>query len=416
VSKKTIPAVVRWSFLLFVFTLPFENMDFSFTSGSLSLSKISGLLFFASYFFYYSPFSRRRSFPPIPTAIRCFLAYLAVFALSGLALPQGFTFLGRLFTLVQLVVLFWVVSDLLEEKRMMLDFLITLSFATSFLALGTLLNIPGFAAPPESVEALMGRKSSFGFDPNSFATLQAVAVVILIGLLLNRSFQSLVGKTLLLGPLLPLLIGIVSTGSRTGFAALIAGVAGYMLVYRQVKRKITAAIFVSITIAAAVYLVLSDPVSLPRWQESLYEGKLAGRENITREAIGMVLERPIFGWQYGVFSHELGSRLGYLWEEKDAHNLFLHLFLEVGAAGAIPFLAGLALCVVAAWRGRKTRLGNLPLAALLTLLTANLALTMIAWKIFWLILALVLAAEAAATRREGKYGWILVYRPLRSNP
>src|SRR5262245_59041180 len=68
IAGSRIPPVVELSLLLFVFFLPFEGLELGL-SGSMSKARITGLLFFGSYAYYYRPFSRgRRSFAPIPRA------------------------------------------------------------------------------------------------------------------------------------------------------------------------------------------------------------------------------------------------------------------------------------------------------------------------------------------------------------
>ena len=49
--KPRIPFMIHWSFLLFVFTIPFEAADLGFTSGSFTVSKLAGLLFLCAVFF-----------------------------------------------------------------------------------------------------------------------------------------------------------------------------------------------------------------------------------------------------------------------------------------------------------------------------------------------------------------------------
>jgi O-antigen ligase len=151
-------------------------------------------------------------------------------------------------------------------------------------------------------------------------------------------------------------------------------------------------------IASMVYLVLHDPNSLIRWRQAVDEGRLSGREKIAPTATDMIGEQPILGWKPVEFQHELGRRLGYIWEGRDAHNLYMHLLLEVGLLGALPFLIGLYICGRSAWRGRRGNLGLMPLACLTTLLVANLFLTQLQVKWLWLILALTAGPQAFATR------------------
>src|SRR5919109_2346869 len=115
-----IPTPVRWSFLLFVCSLPFEEMELSFLPASSSITKLCGFLFFACYFFYYGFLLGKRSFPRPSRALLWFLGYIVVFMVNGLFVGEEFrgdVFVGC-FQLVQLIALFWIASDLLKDIRM----------------------------------------------------------------------------------------------------------------------------------------------------------------------------------------------------------------------------------------------------------------------------------------------------------
>src|SRR5215813_8292485 len=52
VRARTSPKIVRWIFLLFVFTFPFEAMGLEAIRGASSLSRLAGLLFFSTCLLY----------------------------------------------------------------------------------------------------------------------------------------------------------------------------------------------------------------------------------------------------------------------------------------------------------------------------------------------------------------------------
>jgi O-antigen ligase len=162
--------------------------------------------------------------------------------------------------------------------------------------------------------------------------------------------------------------------------------------------------------AVLAYMALQHPTVLTRFQDS-FSGNLAGREIIVPASLDMIFDRPLLGWQPVAYWQELGQRVGRIWGARDAHNLLFHLLLEVGLVGTVPFLIGLWLCVVGAWRGRGGKLGNLPFALLVMTLSANLSHTYIARKPQWLILGLAVAAAASVTRRSAAARY-LVRRPL----
>src|SRR5215510_13779448 len=148
-QEKSIPPLVRWSFLLFAFTIPFEALELPIMTGLLSLGKISGLLFFAVYFFYYHSLTRKRSFPHPPHAMWWFVGYIAIYTLNGLFISEELVsqFLIYLSTRVQLIVFFWLTSSLLEEEKMARSILLTFSIASAIVALGMILRVPGFSSP-----------------------------------------------------------------------------------------------------------------------------------------------------------------------------------------------------------------------------------------------------------------------------
>lgn len=394
------PRVVRWAFLLFIFTIPFEDMDLGFMSGSLSPAKICGLVFVAAYVFYHNPFvSSARSVPRLPSPAWWFLGYLAVYGVNGLFIHNNYlgSFFTRFLTLAQLFVLLYITFHLLQEQEIAKKALQTFSFASVVLAIGTLFNLFGMPV----TEVVQGRVTALDYNPGNLAALLALAAVILVGLSLNTHFKVLINKIVALVFTLPLLVVMANTGTRGAVVGFLAGCLVYLLTTRQPKRKLNALIVAVLGIGAMFWIVTTNRYFVERWERTYYEGHLSGREKITPTAIQMIMERPVVGWHPVEHWHELGARLGLA--QRDAHNLVLHLLLEVGIVGVTPFLVGLGLCARSAWRARVGSLGSLPLAALVTVLVSNLSETGLARKPLWLVLAFVLAAEAssrAATQRS----------------
>jgi O-antigen ligase len=383
-----IPAAVRWSFLLFVFALPFEATDLGFMTGSVSIPKLCGFLFFSSYLFHYGPLGKG-SFPRFLPPMSWFLAYAVIFSLNGFLVDEPLLreFFVRCFTLMQLVMLFWIASDLLSNPKMVRSVLLSYSIASVLLAVGNILHLPGFYA-----DVGAGRITGVGDNPNEVAGHLAIAFVTLIGLCLYTSYKRFLTKILLLVLTLPLMVVMVATGSRGGILAFVIGCLVYVLPHWRSKRTLTTIIVALLVIATVVYMVADNPYFSERWQEA-YEGKLSGREQIAPAAIEMILERPVFGWQPIAWFYELGMRLG-ITTGKDAHNLVLALLLEVGVVGTIPFLIGLWLCARSAWSARSGYLELLPLALLFTVCAAGMSGTTLIWKTQWLVFALTLAAPS----------------------
>jgi O-antigen ligase len=237
-------------------------------------------------------------------------------------------------------------------------------------------------------------------DLNGLATLMAIALLMVIGLIGRTVYKGFMTK-FLIPSALPIVVAMIGTGSRGGIAAFIGGASVYLLPYWKGKRTLTTVIWVILGLGGVVYMIASNPDFMARWEESYYEGKLSERENIFSTAIEMIAERPMLGWGPIEFGYQLGFREG-SWEGYDAHNLFLHLLLEVGLVGTIPFLVGLYICLKSAWMARSGALGLLPLALLVTIVTANLSANYVVWKPQWLILALAVASAASLRSKLGK--------------
>src|SRR5262249_18392152 len=137
------------------------------------------------------------------------------------------------------------------------------------------------------------------------------------------------------------LTAMVYTGSRGGIVAFLIGVVLYALPYCGSKRKILAILGVAIAVVGLVYTAVNDQSTLSRLERTYENGDTAGRDKITAASIEMISEKPLLGWQPVVLWYELGARTSSPFIKRDAHNLFLHLLLEVGLLGATPFLIGL---------------------------------------------------------------------------
>jgi O-antigen ligase len=340
-----------------------------------------GVLFFAVYCFYYNPLLA--SWPSPSRACWWFLAYTAIFFLNSLLLSEELVFDSfiQLFTLLQLLVFFWVGGDLCKDERIMLQVLGMYVIALSVLAVGMLLQLPAFQPTVLNAREIE-RADVLGFG-NSLPTMLALAMVTLVGLCLHPAY-TLFTKILWACLALPILAALVKTGGRAGMGSLLIGCAVYLVPHWRSQRKLCTLILALLGIAATAYFIMSSANAQRRWEQT-YEGDLAGREEIISAGLKMFMERPLLGWQPIIFGRELGRRLGVY--ERDAHNLFLHLLLEVGIVGTAPFLIGLWKCAQTAWQARTGRLGLLPLALFITLLVAMMSHTHLTQKWVWLVLA-----------------------------
>jgi O-antigen ligase len=395
-SQRSLPLIVQWSFLLFIALIAAEVS---------SLTKLCGLLFFASYFFYHNPLSPTRSFPPVPRVMLCFLLYLAVYGVNGFFLSNERLgeFVERFFQLVQLMVFFWIASDILKDHKIAKKALLAYSVASVILALGLVLSLPGFHV---SGEIGSERASLMGQNANWFAYVMALAVVALIGLWLNLSHKGPIQNGWMLGSISILSLAVVYTGSRGGVVMLMVGLSVYLIPYWKNRWRISASIIAFIAMAGLAYMAATTPFFVERWEE-FTEGQESTRDRIKQEAFDMISERPLLGWQPIEFRYELGRRTDAR-TERDAHNLYLHVLMEVGLLGSVPFLIGLGLCGKAAWKARNQTMGLVPFALWVTVLAGAMTSASIYMKAVWFVLAVTVAARGERRRP----GMILVAHPL----
>jgi O-antigen ligase len=391
-----VPKTVHYSFLLFVFSIPFEDLDLPYvTSGMLSLAKLCGLTFFALYLFQLvlQVYFFRKSVPGVPVAMRWFIAYFMVYALGGWLLDHepGRAYFLRLVSLFQIVGFFWCASDLLKDERLARNSLLTFALACLVLAIGALLHLPGF------IPEIDNRARALGMNPNAGASLVMSAALILMAFCLNETRWSGKRRAMLFILTLPLFAFLVSTGSRSGAGAFIIGISMFFFARGGPKRKIVAALLAVVGAAGVIALIAANQAAADRWARFFEEGDSI-RSDVYGTALVMIRESPMVGWGRTTGFEELGSRIG-LEGRIDAHNFLLYLLLEVGLIGTVPFLTGLGLCLWAAWRARAGPFGILPLALLVSLLATMMTHTGLTAKQFWLFLALALAAAATVKRQ-----------------
>jgi len=229
------------------------------------------------------------------------------------------------------------------------------------------------------------------------------AALITIGLCLYTSYKHRLSRIFLLVITFFLLVPMVRSGTRSAIVAFVIGSSAYVFPYWRSKRTWIAIVLVILSFVAVLYITADDSVVLERWLRTYYEGDLSGRDEIYAIAGDMILEKPVLGWSVAG-NYELGRREGgrFFSIARGTHNTFLGLLLDVGIVGAIPFLVGLWLCGLSAWRARLGNLGLLPLALFFTVVAGGMSGDLVGQKALWLCLALMVAAAPTMPRKLGK--------------
>ncbi|RMF84031.1 MAG: O-antigen ligase domain-containing protein [Nitrospinota bacterium] len=395
-GQEPIP-IIRYVYYAFVFSIPFEAVDASFLSmgrGQFTIAKMLGYLFIVG-----TLLQPRICYNFPPKAFWGFASYLYVYMILGLLQDPVFTgaILSRLFMLVQMLVLFWLSYNMMRHEQVSRGTLWMLATSCILLALfqvaGTTSSLVGH-----------GRISASGVNPNTFSSVLSLGLLSLIGLTYGQGKTSLRFRLLTWGGLGLLGFIIVLTGSRGAIIALMTGFLAFLLKAKEIRHWLQTHVRgsrwkISLIIAVGLLFLIGfsyfyEPARA-RWEKTINEGSMAGRERIWPAAWSMFLDKPLTGWGPVNHWYELGSRLGL--RVRDPHSLYLSMLTETGLLGALPFFAGLWLCWCAAWKGRGGSQGVLPIAILLALLVINVKGTWFNQKLFWIGLAYAAASGSSVS-------------------
>lgn len=380
--------IIHWAYYLLLFSIPFETVPLG-VPGSASLTKLVGLALPLVAWPLPSVCFRRP-----PRAFWCFAAALLAVIVLGCFQPRILwpAIVRQVFTSAQLLVTFWISWSLMRDPRIAERTLLVLGASCTTLASLQVLGITETHQNPE-------RTSVLGFNPNEVAAILSIGLLVLIGLAYGRREGSAKRRRLALVGLV--LVGgvIVSLGSRGASLALAMGLLGLLFKRTTLPSRLVLILggvgMVGLLVVASYN---SEPIRL-RWERTIQRGDLAGRDAIYAKAWPMFMERPIFGWGPVTHYHQLGYRLGL--ETRDPHNTYLWVLNESGLFGAIPFLVGLGLCWRAAWVARRGAEGGLPIALMICISAVSMKGTYHFSKVFWIVLAYVLASGMSGVARPG---------------
>lgn len=375
----------RWSFLAFVFSIPFEAAFAWNTSESYSgeVSRIASLSkMFGFFFFLTTLFRFRECYGRLPPKLWTFGTYVCAFLVLGAV--HGSTqipgFYARLLTLVQLMVMLVAAYNLCLNEQIRYVAVRTFGIACAAVAV---LHFLGITA--EAYGGLEARQTSFGSDPNNFASVLSLGALSIVGT--AGRLRGRFSKLLNIGATLIICGVVVDTGSRGAEVAFVGGLLAFLVTVRFSRRSFVTLILSLAAFGATWAGISRNRLVAERWAASLNEGQLGSRPEIAMESLRLFVQRPLVGWGPLRNYQELGAALGQ--DRKDTHNLFLGMLTEVGVLVTSVFVVGLWRYLRIAWWSARVKENSLPLALLVCVLLVNLSLTWLTRKPFWLVLAWV---------------------------
>ena len=382
--------VVLAAFYLMVASFNFEMPD----RGGWEIPAMTAALFLAS-----TPLALRACYGTVPRALLWFGAFLWVFGAASLI--HGWVVFGDVrhyfIVLVEAVLVCWASVNLFSREAVGTAAL--WCWVVSALARSVLPMI-GVGRTSYVVWTGGERITAFGQNANFSAILLSGGLVALLGLAYGRRGTSR-GVRLAAWPI-GILIGvaIIETGSRGGLVALGAGLLALVFTAGgNLKMRVRNGLVAVLAIGLVTYSAFTATVMRNRLEATAETGTMAGREQLWPSLVDMFLEKPLLGWGPVNNQYEVAARTTDMAKEhRDAHNLLLELLTAEGLVGAVPFMIGIGICAVAAWRGRAGPYGIAPFALLALFLAANVSTNLVAYKPFWWVLAIALASEQLAPR------------------
>ena len=393
--------VVRGALLLFVFSIPFEMPERSFP---IEIPMLLGALFLAS-----TLLNVRAAYGRIPFALPWFGVWLWMLLASMVV--NRIEFVSRALNLfvwlAMVVMMFWAISNLLQDSRVLKSVLLALVAAVT---IRSAMQVFGIGVTSHTVWTGGIRYSVWGQNANLAAMIISAGITAVIGLTLAPA-DWLPKPGLFVIPLAGVMFyAVIQTGSRGGTLCAVLGMALYLLSGRTAKTRLRNAILGLLAIGALAWGVSRSDMMRHRFEQTANQGRMAGREVIYPALWEMAKERPILGWGPVENQVEIARRIHERRSRKvgrDAHNLVGEVFTTTGILGLVPFVIALGWCILCAWRSRRGPLGYLAPAMLTAVLVGCISGTWIASNVLWFSLAVAVAAGSRWSSPSTVHAWSL---------
>lgn len=251
------------------------------------------------------------------------------------------------FSLLQVVVLFWLVyNDVESRPRLKLNLFFAFIVGVFSISILLSLGIGLQASDGREIDSLDASRIYFmGMNPNNMGALASLAVLLVFYLVFSEKIWG--RKSYLLLALIPnllLLIGI--SGSRGAYFMLFIGLAVY---FGFKKAPAFHKILYLILGVAVVYFSIDYLGNFEMLQDrvmSTYETRDTGsRLDLWKVAFGIFTENPLFGVGYNGLSIEMTRNS----TNSTAHNAFIDFALMGGLVGLILFVNIIIVIIKRCW-------------------------------------------------------------------
>ena len=419
-NHRAVHPLVRGAFYVFIFSLLFEWPD---RPIPMEIPTLIGFIYLA-----FTLLQPKVCYRRPPKELWFYALYLCYFAiLCGFVRSQGDA-IKQLTLMVQIFFLMWSGYNLMRYERIKKMVLVTLVISCSVISAMQLL---GVATTDWYEYGAAARRAVLGQNPNNMANNISLGLVALVGLAFGRN-KTLPWARYVSVPLALIMAGaIFDTQSRGALLALGIGFAAFAIRGKTPWEKAKSLIIVLAVLGGLVLAVLQTPSVASRYERTIYDNNMAGREKIFPAAWDMFKEKPLLGWGPINNKYELGKRVQIFKNPNifrrseshkgamDTHNMFLDAMTSMGLFGTVPLYIFIILCMLAAWRARRGSQGALPLAMVVAVILINMSGNWVASKLDWLMMAYALASVSllfAVSRRPVGAKLTSPPRSLRATP
>lgn len=364
---------------LFVFTIPWQN-SFSLQDFG-TVSQLVGIIALLAALLRCGSVGRLRK----PNVTLLLMAAFAMHALLSAtwSLDQDTT-LARAQTLVQLLAMFWLVSELVSDESQVHSLLCAYVAGA---AVNVMATFTQFATGNASRDL---RYTAVGFNANDQALTLALAIPMAFFPIVRM--RALWVKGLFLGYLIAAPIAIALSGSRTGVlaccTAFFVSMFGLRRTQWSTRLMLAAALGVCMWCLVA-FVPETSWTRLSTISAQLDSGDLNQRTAIWAAGLKEFATHPLLGVGEGAYLQVSGRFLG---ESFVAHNTFVSVLVELGIVGFVVFAAILVKTAGSVWRltGSERPMWT---AIASTWFVGVLASTWETQKPTWLLIALVSVAS-----------------------
>lgn len=407
------PAILRVVAGLFVLALFFESFRLL---GGVLMDNASSLVGYVLSLLFVAVGLPRLGRWNLPNA--AFLAFVVATVLAellrpafGLAsAPAGISFRYYL-QYLQTLVLYFIMADLFYDPRAVRA--VAKVFIACAIGMAVLSSV-GFGLLLSETE--VGRVGIKSLNLNAQSFLYALAIVAIVMRLLDRLPRLRTVDAALLFGAGVMLVALVRTGSRTGAAVLLAGLALGSAMNIRRRRLSAYFLFLPAVLLAVAVAFTSATVLRQRITATVVEGETGLRAELALSATQMFKESPLLG-RGAAYVFELPSRVGIGKEKISAHSAYLEVLVASGIIGGLPWIIGVLLTLHGAWRFRATPWGGTITVLLVMTMVAGMVGNLLTNKYFWILMAMASRVDVTVlgpaplpasrqARRLVRPGWV----------